>query len=340
MSDLLLYGEVTSDTGTKKTVINAKSVVAEIDALVGKRIKIRLNTPGGSVYDGHSIAQSIRAHGNVHTHVDALAASMGATIFLAGSYRTVSVGSRIMIHNPACLVFGDAKAMRKEAGVLEGFEVDFAKMYSEVSGGRITREEAQQLMDEETWFTPEQAVAVGFAHAIIGNPTAYAQIPAAMQFKNTPKGMYTMSEETAKPKQSLLDTLMARFTVDTSAVTAQLDEAVAALGDASAKLVNAEARIASAEARASEAVAALATAQEAHAVALAEAVAAARIEGAQEFAVQNLKASAPEALPHVEENVEAFSTHSAKWDALYASGDYKAAGEYYSKHKNLILEGK
>lgn len=333
MSDILLYGVVGED-------IDAKSTVKEIDALAGKKAKVRLNTPGGSVFDGNSIADAIRRHGNVHTHVDALAASMGSSIFLAGSYRTVSAGARIMIHPPASLVYGDAKTMRKEASLLEGIEVDFAQMYSEASGGRITREEAQQLMDEETWFTPEQAVAIGFAHAITGKSTAYAQIPATMQFKNTPKGLYTMSEETAKPKQSLLDTLVAKFTVDTSAVTAQLNEAAAALGDASAKLVNAEARIATAEARAAELEAELESTKVAHAAALAEAVAAAKIEGAQEFAAQNLKASAPEALPHVEENVETFSTHSAKWESLHAAGDYKAAGEYYSKHKNLILEGK
>ena len=105
-------------------------------------------------------------------------------------------------------------------------------------------------------------------------------------------------------------------------------------------LTEAVGRVSSAEARATELAAALESAQAAHVVALAEAVATAKIEGAQEFAAQNLKASAPEALPHVEENVEAFSTHSAKWDALRASGDFTAAGEYYAKHKSLILEGK
>jgi ATP-dependent protease ClpP protease subunit len=333
MSDMLLYGVVGEE-------INALSTVRGIQAMAGKKLMVRLNTPGGSVWDGNCIAEAIREHGNIHTHIDALAASMGSTMFLAGSYRTTSQRARFMMHNPASFVFGDAKTMRKEASVLEGIEVDFAKMYADASGGRITREEAQQLMDEETWLTPEELVAIGFAHAITGNTTAFAPIPVTMQFKNTPKGMYTMSTENEKPKASFASTLMARFTTDVSAIKAELEEASVALSDASMQIVNAEARATAAEARASEAVAALASAQEAHAVALAEAVAAAKIEGAQEFAAHNLKASAPDPVPHVEEeDLETFTTHTAKEKALRESGRLQEAAAYYATHKKEIFAG-
>lgn len=332
MSDLLLYGVVGDE-------IDALSTVAAIKALGPKKAKIRLNTPGGGVWDGNAIAEAVKEHGGIDTHVDALAASMGSVIFLAGNRRTMSPRSRLMIHNPASMVFGDAKTMRKEADVLEGVEVDFAKMYSDASGGKISPEEAQALMDEETWLGPEEAVALGFAHAITGNATACVTIPASMQYRNIPKGLVTMSTGTQEAKPSLLDRLVARITVDTTAVQAELSEASAALADAVAKLADAEGRATAADARANEAVATLEAERTAHTAALAEAVAAAKIEGAQEFAAQNLKASAPEGLPHVEEGMETFTTHSAKWDELRAAGKYEQAGEYYSKHKNSILRG-
>ena len=139
-------------------------------------------------------------------------------------------------------------------------------------------------------------------------------------------------EQTTTQEPGLLDRMLAKVT-GTETIKAELAKAEGALTEAVG-------RIESAEARATSAEAALEAAKVEHAAALSAAVAAAKIEGAQEFAAQNLMASAPEPLPHVEESTEAFTTHSAKWDALRASGDFTAAGEYYSKHKNLILEGK
>lgn len=330
MSDLLLYGAIGWD-------VVALDTVREISKARGTPLNVRINSPGGYVWEGLAIANAVRGHGSATTFVDGLAASMGSVIFLAGTRRVMAEGSRLMIHNPTSYAGGESGDLRKEADVLDGIADDMAEMYSNATGGKVTKKKAREMMDAETWLSPSEAVEMGFAHAIEGKATAWAKIPATMQYKNTPK---EIAMENEKKEPSLLERMVAKFTVDTSAVTAQLNEAAAALGDASAKLVNAEARIATAEARAAELEAELESTKVAHAAALAEAVAAARIEGAQEFAAQNLKASAPEALPHVEENVETFSTHSAKWESLHAAGDYKAAGEYYSKHKNLILEGK
>ena len=333
MSELLLYGVVGYE-------INAAETVAAIKALGSKKAKIRINTPGGSVWDGNAIAEAIKEHGNIHTHVDALAASMGSIIELAGNYRSMSPGTRMMIHNPASMVFGDANTMEKEATVLRGIEVDFAKLYSDASGGKISTEEAQALMDEETWLTPEQALALGFIHEITGKATACAAIPATMQYRNIPKGLVTMSTGTQEAKPSLLDRLVARVTVDTTAIQAELSEASAALTEAVAKIADAEGRATAAEARASEAVAALEAANTAHALALTEAVAAAKIEGAQEFAAHNLKASAPDGMSHVEEgDLETFTTHTAKEKALRESGRLQEAAAYYSAHKKEIFAG-
>lgn len=330
MSDLLLYGAVGWD-------INALDTVREISKAKGEKLTIRVNSPGGYVWEGLAIASAIQRHGNAITHVDALAASMGSVIFLAGKKRLMATGSRLMIHNPTSFAGGDANDLRSEADVLDGIADDMAKMYSDSTGGKVSVEQAREMMDAETWLSPDEAVALGFAHGIEGKAAAFAKIPETMHFKNAPKEIAQMSEPNTEP--SLVERMLAKVT-GTTEIKAELAKAEGALSEAVAKIADAEGRATAAEARASEAVAAIEAANAAHAVALAEAVAAAKIEGAQEFAVHNLKASAPDGLPHVEEgDLGAFTTHTAREQALRNAGRLKEAAAYWATHKKEIFAG-
>lgn len=329
MSDLLLYGAIGWD-------VMALDVVREVSKAKGEKLTVRVNSPGGYVWEGLAIANAIKGHGNTTTHVDGLAASMGSVIFLAGKKRLMATGSRLMIHNPTSYAGGEANDLRAEADVLDGIANDMAAMYSEVTGGKVSVDKAREMMDAETWLSPDEAVALGFAHGIEGKAAAFAKIPESMKFKHAPQ---EATMPTPENEPSLLERMLAKIN-GTSEIKADLAKAEGALSEAVAKIADAEGRATAAEARASEAVAALEAANTAHALALTEAVAAAKIEGGQEFASQVLGASAPQALPHVEESAEAFTTHSAKWQALHDSADYDAAGKYYSQYKNLILEGK
>ena len=329
MSDLLLYGAIGWD-------VMALDVVREVSKAKGEKLTVRVNSPGGYVWEGLAIANAIKGHGNATTHVDGLAASMGSVIFLAGKKRLMATGSRLMIHNPTSYAGGEANDLRAEADVLDGIANDMAAMYCEVTGGKVSVDKAREMMDAETWLSPDEAVALGFAHGIEGKAAAFAKIPESMKFKHAPQEAAVPTQEN---EPSLLERMLAKVN-GTSEIKADLAKAEGALTEAVAKIADAEGRATAAEARASEAVAALEAANTAHALALTEAVAAAKIEGGQEFASQVLGASAPQALPHVEESAEAFTTHSAKWQALHDSADYDAAGKYYSQYKNLILEGK
>ncbi len=329
MSDLLLYGAIGWD-------VMALDVVREVSKAKGEKLTVRVNSPGGYVWEGLAIANAIKGHSNTTTHVDGLAASMGSVIFLAGKKRLMATGSRLMIHNPTSYAGGEANDLRAEADVLDGIANDMAAMYSEVTGGKVSVDKAREMMDAETWLSPDEAVALGFAHGIEGKAAAFAKIPESMKFKHAPQ---EATVPTPENEPSLLERMLAKVN-GTSEIKADLAKAEGALSEAVAKIADAEGRATAAEARAAEAVAALEAANTAHALALTEAVAAAKIEGGQEFASQVLGASAPQALPHVEESAEAFTTHSAKWQALHDSADYDAAGKYYSQYKNLILEGK
>lgn len=328
MSDLMIYGEIGWD-------VSASSVVSEIRNAAPGNLNVRINTPGGSVFEGLAIATHLKARGDVTTMIDALAASMGSIIFLAGSRRIMAPGTLLMIHNPSSCAWGEADDLRKEAGVLDVIANEMAKLYADASDGKLDVDTARKLMDDETWLTPEQAMEYGFCHEIAGKATAFAKLTERTMYRKTPKEVtmsVTPTENASKP--GLFDRLVARITVDATAVQAELTEAVTALADAAAKVTALEAeKTALAAAHATEIEAMKAE----HIKALEDA----KIQGAQEFAAKGLIGNAPQALPHVETpDEEAHTTHTAKWNALRASGDYEAAGAYYTKHENDILRGK
>lgn len=221
-----------------------------------------------------------------------------------------------------------------------------AKLYAEASGGKLTVEDATRLMEEETWLTGEQAVALGLVHAIEGKAKPMAAIdPKRHNYRNLPKGLI-MEDQTTNPapKAGLIDTILAKIGGGSEAMAAKESELAtvrAEVAEAQAALVDAVAKVAEAQAEAQEARAALAAKDEeikAIEAKHVEALAAARIEGAQEATAQMLKANASEPLPHVEPEGET-GTATEKWNALRAAGKYAEAGAHYAQHKTAILKG-
>ena len=344
MSDLMIYGEIGWD-------VSAASIVSEIRNAAPGNLNVRINTPGGSIFEGLAIATHLKARGDVTTMIDALAASMGSIIFLAGSRRIMAPGTLLMIHNPSAGAWGEAEDLRKEAGVLDVIANEMAKLYADASGGKLDVDAARKMMDDETWLTPEQAMESGFCHEIAGKATAFAKLTERTMYRKTPKEV-TMSVTTNETeKTGVVAQVVAQvmnLIKPSSDVVAQLDalrgeheQTVVALADAVAKVTEAEAKAAALEAEKTALATAHATEIEAMKAEHVKALEDAKIQGAQEFAAKGLIGNAPQALPHVETpDEEAHTTHTAKWNALRASGDYDAAGAYYSKHENDILRGK
>ena len=160
-------------------------VCAADDALEG--VEVEINSPGGSVFEGHRIYNSLRemsARGvPVTTTVNGLAASMGSVILLAGDTRQMTKGSRIMIHEASTMAQGDSKSLRKTADMLEGISAEIAGIYAERTGGE--KDAIRDLMHAETWMDAKQAKEAGFVQSIVGEK----QEEAAAQFDTKPKGM-------------------------------------------------------------------------------------------------------------------------------------------------------
>jgi len=75
-------------------MIDATSVIAGLKQMEGKRVLLRINSPGGSVDEGAAIYNAIKRHpGGVDVAIDGLAASIAGYIAMAGEKVTRQRGS-------------------------------------------------------------------------------------------------------------------------------------------------------------------------------------------------------------------------------------------------------
>ncbi len=163
VATIRLYGPIDSWGGWWG--ISASDVSDVLDALPESvtQIILRINSPGGEVFEAMSILNMLRAHkASVLGVVDGLAASAGSVIAVGCDETVMSPGTQMMIHSPSTIVWGNAHEMRKEADVLDSVEESIISIYRDKAGESAWGE----LLAAETWYTAEGAVEVGLADRV------------------------------------------------------------------------------------------------------------------------------------------------------------------------------
>lgn len=146
---------------------SAAAFAAEIADLDVDTIDLRLNSPGGSVFDGVAIHNALLTHrATIDVTVDGVAASIASVIAMAGDSVTMGRGTRMMIHNPSGLVLGQARDMRKIANLLDELAKDIAGFYAARAGKDVAH--WLDLMEAETWYSAQEAVDAGLADGVLG----------------------------------------------------------------------------------------------------------------------------------------------------------------------------
>ena len=142
-------------------IINAQLLFLEsVDPK--KDIQIYLNSPGGSVYAGLGIYDTMQyINPDVATICTGLAASMGAVLMVAGAKgkRTALKHSRIMIHQPLGGAQGQASDIEITAREILKLKKELYDIISEHSGK--TYEEVERDSDRDYWMTADEAKAYG-----------------------------------------------------------------------------------------------------------------------------------------------------------------------------------
>lgn len=145
--------------------VTAADFAKDLRAIKAPKITVHLDTPGGDVFDGLNIYNTIRDHPAETTIiVDALAASAGSYILQAGDHRIMNRHSQVMIHNAHGMAIGNGTDMRALADLLDKQTVNIANIYAERSG--TTPDAWLDAMAAETWYLADEAVAAGLADEV------------------------------------------------------------------------------------------------------------------------------------------------------------------------------
>jgi len=124
-----------------------------IDSLGKKSIDIWINSIGGSVLDGYSIASTIlKTKTPVDTYNVGLAASIAGVIWMCGRNRVMMDYAQLMMHP----VSGTSDKKSKKS-----FEQSLSKLLSAKSD--ITQAQVSDLMKETSWLDAEECLEKGFA---------------------------------------------------------------------------------------------------------------------------------------------------------------------------------
>lgn len=137
-----------------------------------KNLTIQINSQGGSVQDGVAIFNAIKQHpAHVTMEVNGWALSIASFIAMAGDTVRMASNSLLMLHNPWISTAGDAAELRKTADVLDKTKETLISAYARSGKSRA---EIIALLDAETWFTADEALAAGFADEVqsSGQPAA------------------------------------------------------------------------------------------------------------------------------------------------------------------------
>jgi ATP-dependent Clp protease, protease subunit len=135
-----------------------------------KDISLYINSPGGSIYAGLGIYDTMRfIKPDVQTICFGVAMSMGSLLLAAGApgKRLSLPNSRILIHQPSGGFQGQATDIEIHARETLALREQIDAIYAEHTGQ--TQEQVRHDMERDRFFTAEQAQEYGLVDRVISN---------------------------------------------------------------------------------------------------------------------------------------------------------------------------
>ena len=165
--------------------VTAKRISAALRKIGAETdVTVRINSPGGDVFEGLAIYNLLKEHkGHVTVKVLGLAASMASVIAMAADEIKIARAGFFMIHNCWGLAIGNRHDLRATADFMEPIDTAMAEVYSSRTG--LDQDSLQDQMDAETWINGSAAVDQGFADSLLDSdeikddPSARGQSIAA-----------------------------------------------------------------------------------------------------------------------------------------------------------------
>lgn len=161
--DIIGYGEATP--------IAVREAMAKAES--SKPLTVRINSEGGSAFDGFAIFNALKSHAaGVTVYVDGIAASAASVIAMAGSKIVMGPMSYLMIHEAWGGFVGNKRDFRKQAELLENIDNVSIEQYARRT--KIEADKVREWLEAETWWNAQQAVDAGMADELAGEQQAIA----------------------------------------------------------------------------------------------------------------------------------------------------------------------
>jgi ATP-dependent protease ClpP protease subunit len=125
-------------------------------------VTVRINSPGGDVFDGLAIFNALATHpGDVRVEVVGVAASAASVIAMAGDTIAIADNAFLMVHRAWGLTVGNTADHAEAAALLDQVDGSMVSTYAKRTGQPAAT--IKRLMADETWLGADAAIEAGFA---------------------------------------------------------------------------------------------------------------------------------------------------------------------------------
>ncbi|MEN0040487.1 MAG: head maturation protease, ClpP-related [Pseudomonadota bacterium] len=146
--------------------VTSKRIASALRRIGDGEVHVDINSPGGDFFEGVAIYNLLRQHrGKVTVRILGLAASAASVIAMAGDEVLIAKSGFLMIHNAWVLAIGNRHDLMAAAEQMKPFDEAMAGVYADRS--RLDQPTVAEHMDNETFFSGEEAISIGLADGLL-----------------------------------------------------------------------------------------------------------------------------------------------------------------------------
>jgi ATP-dependent Clp endopeptidase proteolytic subunit ClpP len=183
-AEIMIYDAIGKSFWDDDAVSASSFIAALADLGDVPEIKLRINSPGGDVFDGVAIYNAIKNHkAKVTAHVDGIAASAASFVAMAADKIVMPSNAFMLVHNASGFAMGQADDMLAVAADLQRIDKSMSATYAARTGQTAAKVKA--LMKEDRLMDATEAKALGYADEV----TAPVKIAARFSMQLLPKAV-------------------------------------------------------------------------------------------------------------------------------------------------------
>ena len=174
-AEIVIYAGIGQSGWGDDSMISAKQFSEELKKIpeTVNKINVRINSPGGDVFDGIAIYNRLKQHkAKKIVYIDGLAASIASIIALAGDEIIIGEGALFMIHLPWTGARGNRMDLDNIVNRLMDVEEQMLGIYAKKT--KLDKNEIRSLLEKETWLDANEAMEHGFVDSKSDDTVAIA----------------------------------------------------------------------------------------------------------------------------------------------------------------------